>query len=279
MSSSSLNLCPLCHSPRSRPVSREHPALRKCLSCKAVFNAAYQPEAYSPSYFVEDYRAQYGKTYEEDFDNIYRSACLRMERIEKLRGDGIMGGDLRLLDIGCALGFFLKCAGDRGIKSLQGVEISPYAARYAGETLGIPVINTSFEDSQVEGPFDIITAWYFVEHCRDTASLLERIFALLAPGGIFAFSAPSVFGPQFLFHKGIWGDSHPRDHRLDISPRVIKGHLRQTGYKKIVTCPGGIHPERLLNPRNPFYGPFRRLYSMLSRRLSFSDTLEVYAVK
>ena len=39
-------------------------------------------------------------------------------------------GDLSLLDIGSAMGFFLKSALDRGICNLLGIEISPFAADY-----------------------------------------------------------------------------------------------------------------------------------------------------
>ena len=42
---------------------------------------------------------------------------------------------------------------------------------------------------------------------------------------------------------------------------------------------GGMHPERIIPSGSFFYRPFSILYSAVSRIISFSDTLEVMAIK
>ena len=268
--------CPLCRSRRRKPLP--FTSFVRCRDCGAVANEAYRPLAYSDAYFTEDYRAQYGRTYEEDFDAIYASSRSRLAflfdrfpRPDRSR--------LRLLDIGCALGFFLQAARDAGVGALEGIEISPYAASIARGRLGCTVHERPFGPGAVSGRFDIITAWYFIEHCPDPRTTVEAIYDLLAPGGLFAFASPSAFGPLFRFDRARWIETHPVDHRVDFTPHAARRLLAQTGFRAPHTRPGAIHPERIMSPDAFGYRPIRFCYAAFSRLASFSDTLEVYAQK
>jgi len=270
--------CPLCKTADSRLLYQGRVVLRRCASCRAVFNTAYAPADYDDTYFNEEYRTQYGKTYLEDYDAIYSLSLSRLRRITALLPPSTAGPG-RLLDVGCAWGFFLKAARDMGFNDVTGVEISSTAARYCGETLGIPVIRAAFDDASPAPPFRVITAWYFLEHLPDTGTALERLTGLLEPGGILAFSMPSILGPQYLFHRREWYESHPGDHRINLSPGIAAKALKSLGFHRIVTAPGGIHPHRFLPSAIAGLAPARILYRAVSRILSFSDTMEVYAVK
>lgn len=250
----------------------------KCLRCGIVFNSLHRPLAYNDGYFIEDYRAQYGKTYEEDFDTIYRMSLLRLQKISSLLKSASAPRSPSLLDIGCALGFFMKAASDRGFR-VRGVEISPYGAAYCRDKFGMEVFQGPFDAFTAEDSFDVITAWYFLEHCADPVQAVEKISAMLCNGGIFAFSAPSIFGPQFRLHREAWTGAHPVDHRIDLSPRSARAFLKRHGFRRIVIKPGGIHPERVMTKGSFLYPVFSRLYNGVSGLISFSDTMEVYAVK
>ena len=270
--------CPLCLSPDGRVVCSGRLTLLRCPRCGAVHNASHRALPYDSAYFNEEYRAQYGKTYVEDFDNIYRLSRGRLELILNLLKRSGSAPD-SLLDLGSAYGFFLKAAADAGFRDVTGLEISDHAAGYCRDTFQIPVITSGFDDADLVPGFRVITAWYFLEHVPDTRSALERITSLLEPDGIFAFSMPSLFGPQFLLHREEWCAAHPEDHRVDISPRIIKKALKELGYRRVVTRPGGIHPRRFFPPLLAGLGAARSLYSGISKIVSFSDTMEVYAVK
>ena len=232
---------------------------------------------YDERYFFDDYRTQYGRTYAEDFDNIYSLSIERVNSILRLIKDKY-SSDIRLLDLGSALGFFLKAASDSGIGSVQGLEISHYAAEYCVREFGFNVINSSFDDFRIE-TFDVITAWYFLEHCSDPAGAAERVYNALSPGGVFALSLPSVFGPQYIFHRKEWVAAHPVDHQVDFSPFTVKKFLRKIGFRDIIIEAGAIHAERVLHADSFLFRPFRAIYANLSGRLVFSDTMRVYAIK
>lgn len=268
--------CPLCSLPGAAPVTG---ALYICRHCGIAYNSAYIQKSYNDRYFLDEYKNQYGKTYIEDRQSIRALSQSRLRTI--LRHFSGTGGlaKLSLLDIGSAAGFFLECARDAGIGAVMGVEISEYASRYCREELRIPVLNASFQDARFDGGYDIVTAWFFIEHCLDPVAVMQRIYGMLNPGGVFAFSCPSIFGPLFTLNLAEWARTHPEDHRVDFSPRGARALLRKCGFRSITVKPSGIHPERVISPRSVVYKPFSLLYTMFSRVTSFSDTIEVYAVK
>lgn len=268
--------CPVCSAGKHTPVSDR---LFYCKQCRIVFNADHRTEQYSEDYFVDDYRAQYGKTYEEDFNAIYAASYGRLDRILKYIPRSRDRSGLSLLDIGSALGFFLKCAKDRGIGRVQGIEISSYASSYCRNRLAIPVDTMSFPERRPAGTFDIITAWYFIEHTASPVEAIRLAYSMLNPGGVFAFSAPSIFGPMFRRRRNQWIEEHPRDHRIDFTPKGVKMILKTVGFTKISVRAAGIHPERIVPATSPLFRPFRAMYRLLTRWIPYSDTMEVYAVK
>ncbi len=271
--------CPICN---SENCSRVHPEVRqllRCRNCGVAFNIDYRPVGYDKRYFVDDYRMQYGKTYEEDGANITALANRRLDDIHTILPSERRYKDLRLMDIGSALGFFLKAAKDRGIGEVEGLEISEFAAGQCRKRFRIKVQNRSFEDARFSGTYDIITAWYFIEHCADPLKAIRAIYDLLNPGGIFAMATPSIFGPQYMFDRRSWAEQHPADHRVDFSPSSIREILKEAGFTQVKISVAGVHPERILSEKSWLYKPFSAVYSRLSRMMCFSDTMEVYAVK
>ena len=268
--------CPVCS---SASVINITGTLHECKPCGLAFNSAYNQKLYDDSYFLDEYKNQYGKTYLDDYQNIYAVSKKRIRAILKYYRQGKDCSQLSLLDIGSAAGFFLKCARDSGIPTVTGIEISEYASRYCREQFNIPVLHSSFEDAQMQGTFDIVTAWFFIEHCPDTVAVVQKIHGMLNQGGVFAFSCPSIFGPLFTLNTPEWARTHPEDHRIDFSPRGARMLLTQCGFSSVHIKPAGIHPERVISSQSIFFNPFSLAYSLFSRATSFSDTIEVYAVK
>ncbi|HOT43309.1 MAG TPA: class I SAM-dependent methyltransferase [Spirochaetota bacterium] len=268
--------CPVCSSPSPRRI-RDN--LYLCNPCGITFNTAYAVKSYSDTYFLDEYRNQYGKTYIEDYDTIYSLSSGRLKTIFSYLPKKTARSDLSILDVGSAAGFFLSCARDMGAGSVTGIEISDYASAYCIEHFNIPVMRSPFAQVTLPTSYSIITAWYFIEHTDDPVSVMKKIHRSLYPGGVFAFSVPSIFGPLFVFDRDSWVRTHPTDHYMDFSPRGIRKILTGIGFRKIHVRAAGIHPERIVDPHSVFFRPFALLYGSVSRLISFSDTMEVYAVK
>jgi len=265
--------CPVCSGQGYKSISGK---ILKCQSCGTVYNNAWAPLAYSEEYFIEEYAAQYGKTYVEDFENIY---ALSQRRLDNIFRHIPHRPELSILDIGSAAGFFLKAAEDRGLHDLAGIEISSFASSYCMDNFGIKVFKTPFDEAEINRKYNIVTAWFFLEHCYDPAASLDKISGLIEDGGILAMALPSWFGPLFYFHREEWIMSHPSDHRIDFSPGSVKKMLNNAGFKTLNVKKCGYHPERVIKEEALLMPLFEPLYRKFTDLTAFSDTIEVYAIK
>ena len=99
----------------------------------------------------------------------------------------------RLLDVGCAAGFFIEAALDAGFDPV-GIELSPTAIELARPevrariTCGDVNVLVASEARQ----FDVVTAFDIIEHTLDPAAFLDDIGRVLTPGGLLVVSTPDT---------------------------------------------------------------------------------------
>jgi len=111
---------------------------------------------------------------------------------------------MRLLDVGCASGYFLAAAEEAGWDA-HGVERSEYVANRARDRYRARIHVGVFEKLIVPGaPFPVVTAWEVLEHAIDSVVFFRALVCNLAPGGLLAISTPlsdgvpaRVMGRQF----------------------------------------------------------------------------------
>lgn len=99
----------------------------------------------------------------------------------------------RLLDVGCAFGYFL-CHLD-GRYEACGFDLSRYAVEYARRTVPPPtIIRTGDVERGVPfgGPFDLITAFDLFEHLARPEAALRHVNRMLRPGGYLILELPTI---------------------------------------------------------------------------------------
>lgn len=246
------------------------------------------PQRYGRSYFFEEYRRQYGKTYLEDFAPIRAAGEKRMRRISALAARRFPPfSEKTVLDAGCAYGPFLAAAADAGWKPF-GVDLCEDAAAYVRDTLGFPAVAASFPDEGVAfrsagfpARFTAVTFWYVIEHFPSLPAVFAKVSALLEPGGILALATPSCAGISARKNKPEFFRASPADHFSVWNPRRVKKYLARFGFRvrKIVIT--GHHPERFPHAFLPAWllPPYFALCGAVSRIFGLGDTFEVYAEK
>ena len=277
-------LCPLCDLAANRVVARfSDRTYRRCRHCGIVYLESFAPEPkrYGDAYFSSEYRAQYGRTYLEDFDSIKAASRPRVRLVRELTGEGVDGV---VVDIGCAYGPFLDALKEQGVPG-YGVEVSSTAAAYVRKKLGIPAFCGSFENAPraaLPRRISAVTLWYVIEHFTDTDLVLRKASSLLPPGGVLAFSTPN--GRGISARKGMteFLRNSPSDHFTVFSPRRLRDILAEysLGLRRVRVT--GHHPERFpgVIGRAARRFPFAyRLVGRASRILRLGDTFEAYAVK
>ncbi len=274
--------CPVCASCTNPAIERmEDRTFFRCATCNMVYEADFARDrtSYGASYFGEEYRRQYGKTYLEDFENIRTMGALRLEKIRGVHGP--FEGE-RLIDVGCAYGPFLAAARDAGLAP-HGVDISPEAARYVRESLKLPCASVSFEELDVAESFgfaraDVLTMWYVIEHFPRLGEVLAKVNRLLRVGGVFAFSTPNLSGVSGYSDLARFLAASPRDHFTLWDPKIARSVLRRFGFRVAAVNITGHHPERFPLP-GAASGWRYRFLEQYSRAAGLGDTFEIYAVK
>jgi len=273
--------CPVCgHAPNPAVARFPRRSYFRCRSCRVLYLADFGGRAvnYGESYFFEEYRRQYGRTYLEDFPAIQAAGRRRVQILLSLLPRAVPP---RLLDVGCAYGPFLAAAREGGLAA-EGLEVYDEAVRHVRDKLGIACRQGDFlRVALPERGYDAVTLWYVLEHFRDAAAALKRANRLLRPGGVLAFSTPSASGISARRSLRRFLDASPADHFTVWTPRLSGPLLRRFGFRLKRLRVTGHHPERFpgrLPARLPRAGLGAAL-AIASRLLGLGDTFEAYAVK
>lgn len=177
---------------------------------------------------------------------------------------------LRLLDVGCGGGWFLRICKELGAIE-QGVEPSEYAASLTRKQ-GLRVFQGTLEEYAEQVPngtqFDVITASHVIEHVPDPVRTLSTMRHLLAPDGYVWIAVPNAAYPICRALKGKWHSSDLPYHLMHFTPASMVEAGRRAGLKvkdqTTVSWPHHVAESIRTYLRFRWYLPRR-----LTRRLSF----------
>lgn len=276
--------CPLCGISGNKVIARfPERTYRRCRKCGMAYLESFAAEekAYDRRYFFADYRAQYGRTYLQDFDSIKAASRPRVRIIRELLGEQSDGA---VVDIGCAYGPFLEALKEAGMPG-YGVDVSPGAVTYVRKKLGIPAVCAAFEDmgrKSIPHRVSAVTLWYVIEHFQQPDLAIRKAAALLPPGGVLAFSTPNGRGISARGNLGDFLQNSPSDHFTIFSPRGLRKLLSRYDLELRRIRVTGHHPERfpgLIGRIADKSGGAFAIVHAASRLLGWGDTFEAYAVK
>ncbi len=225
--------CPLCKSSRYKHLyPKKLPRLVICLSCNFIYTnprlkRKYLPKLYTKYYFQNKNSSVFGyHNYLADKEKIRKTFSKRLKDIEKLQKKG------KLLDVGCATGFFMKTAEEHGWKP-EGVEISKFASDYAKKYFHLKVHNMDMQD--IDFPlhtFDLITLWDIIEHLSDPIDAMKRIHRILKNDGLLVLSTPDVGSIPAKITKHNWvGYKLSDEHLSYFAPPTLAALLNQAGFR------------------------------------------------
>jgi SAM-dependent methyltransferase len=187
----SANACPCCQGALSHP-GWGPPSLRVCAACGSGFlppDAAPSAEAYDAGYF--DGSGAGGVDYEGSKRQFQLINHKRLDVIEAYAGSA----PRRLFELGCALGFFMEAAQERGWEP-WGVELSAFAAAKAQQRFGDRVLCGTLQQAPAEWrAFGMAAAFHVAEHLPDPRGEVAEMAARLAPGGLLVLEVPD-FGSR-----------------------------------------------------------------------------------
>lgn len=255
--------CPLCAAATPvRFVSNGHNVCR-CGGCDLEF--VWPPP--SPEALAEVYGAGYfegsGAGYEDYFRRERAQVARKSQtRLDALASIGVTSG--RLLDVGCAAGFFLDAARSRGFE-VHGVERSREARDRADESLHGAIVE-SLEAVRARGPFDVITLFDALEHFEDPFGALRTLAAMAAPGAAVAVVLPVLGNLNTRLAPHTWDQYKPPEHLWFWSRAAMRETLRVTMHARVVLEQSAWRRDgRFVDPEQRATSAPRRAFAALDR--------------
>lgn len=144
----------------------------------------------------------------------------------------------RVLDVGCAAGYFLRVMRERG-HDVHGVELSEAIAKEAVAALGEDRVHIGTLDDAVEAmnyepqSFDLVTLWDVIEHVPDPQSVLRRIRELLKPGARLLLETQNVGSRWARMLGRRWHHYKHHEHLFHFTPATIERLLVDCGFETL----------------------------------------------
>lgn len=250
----------------------------RCRRCRLVYT--------NPRLSQETLRQGYAGSVDTDYaeEDASRSinAHMALRTIRKFARAG------RLLDVGCATGYFLNAA--RLDFEVHGIEPSRWAADHARERLKLEVQHGNLEDVALPaGSLDVVSMNDVIEHFSDPRAALLRVHRLLKPGGLLYLVTPDISGLAARVLRGKWWGLRPA-HLYYFSRATLQLMLRETGFRPVLTrsygriFTYGYWLSRLRGYPSFVHGPIARVIDALGIHEKFlyldtRDSVELCAVR
>jgi ubiquinone/menaquinone biosynthesis C-methylase UbiE len=131
------------------------------------------------------YNQRYLNGQEQAFGRPFQESVLRLNYLPSV-------ANLRVLDVACGQGYFLKAVQDAGGQAF-GVDIAIEAAKIAREQASAGQVSTASGEHLPfpDHSFDILTCWGSLEHHRHMEQALSEFVRVLKPGSRLVLRVPN----------------------------------------------------------------------------------------
>ncbi|MEW6097348.1 MAG: class I SAM-dependent methyltransferase [bacterium] len=243
----------------------------QCEECELMYRTPIPTKEELKNYYSSGYYQDYGfREYAQRKHHIikYRfEPILDFFRNQSLtRKFYIQGLTPKILDVGCALGFFIELLKKQGWEA-KGVEFSDDAAQYAKKELGLEVYTGSLEEIGFEPEcFDVVTMLDVLEHVVSPNGILKEVNRILKREGLILATVPNVSGAEARGTKGLTNFLFPEGHLFNFPAHTLKRLFNVNGFNIIEMTSLSI-PRRWLDYEVPkkLFSQIRAVYRKVNR--------------
>ena len=178
-----------------------------------------------------------------DISTMYKNDYRKIEDLEsRLRGSGnhkknilwhsllnnIIKPGMRVLDIGCSEGFFVKFLRDRGVDA-EGLEINDLSVSFGRDKFKVPIHHCDVLTLKAD-KYDLVFNSGYLEHVENPRAVLDHIRTeLLTDKGFLYVQTPNVFEPNQTYLSQFF----PPEHFQTFSPKTLPYLASLCGFKAI----------------------------------------------
>lgn len=270
--------CPFCHKKKLKSISKASGRIiYHCSDCQItsaadeIIHCKLTPEAQS-RLKTKNYRLKVEKwfdSYSEEKDYHFSKFVKRLREIEKRKKTG------KILDIGCATGFFLKIAQDHHWQ-VYGVDTEKIAIQRCRKILPKgKFFQGRLKKAQLpDSFFDVITLFETLEHVPDLREFLKETKRILKPQGLLIITVPNKAGFISKILGKNWFDYKRLQHLYFFTPNSLNAVLKSAYFEIIFLRKEVFSTWPMKNIVRKFkryypYSPLNRILSCLVKFTRF----------
>ena len=265
--------------------------LYKCDDCHLMFYdfhndyKSFLEMQYSKGYFTGEDKLRSYADYGKDKPYIVRNHAGYLKELMRFKKSG------KLLDVGCAYGFFLELA-DRAGFDVYGIDPSGYAVSQAQKKFGKKVQCTQLSESDFPPKsFGVITLFDVFEHLENPKKDLTTLHKMLADDGLLVVATgdTSSFWANFTGRK--WTFYNPPQHIFYFNQENITRIFNESGFhihrtirtgkwlslRYVVHLARTVGESKLASMIDPFIN--KTLFGYIPLYLKINDNMVVFAQK
>lgn len=226
--------CYLCGSPLKEFLRKNNYTIVRCDSCglaATILDEAYDrfvKRHYEKGYFTGDPSRSAYVSYRDDKPYIVKNMTKILRQIQRVKPKG------NVLDVGCAMGFFIELCHRRGYDS-YGFDASAYAATEAKRLVGPGRVKVSTIESSAypPGSFDVITLLDVFEHLADPRANLKHLSKFLKNDGVLILATGDTSSFLAKLLKRRWTFYIPPQHLFFFNKKNLTELLTQAGFRPV----------------------------------------------
>ena len=261
--------CPLCRSSRMKAIYGD---FIRCIECGIIFYNKYDSIRLDDLYEKDYFNGVVYRDYIREVDFRVKQFREKLKLVKKYLPHSGM-----VLDVGCAMGFFLLVMLECNYKA-YGVDLSRYASSYARDVLRLNVHEGDLLSARLpDGFFDIITMWDVIEHLQNPLEVLAEIKRIIKSQGTLIIETLNVDSLSARILRRSWPLYNPPYHLFYYSQKTLTGVLNKIGFSLLEAIPVQTYIKTLKG-----FNAFRYYrYAMLQKifGIFFNDIIILIAIK
>ena len=205
------------------------PRLLDASLIESVYDESYWNSSAAKVHGYSDYCGD-AELYKRTYRN--RLAIVHRHFTSNQREDGT---PRRVLDVGCAAGYFLSVIRDDGW-DISGLEPSDAIRSSAIRELGEENVRGGLlgvADGLEEGSFDLVTFWDVIEHIPDPRAALRRAAELLTPDGVLIVETQDVSSRTAAVLGKKWHHYKHAEHIYHFNKQTLTALLESAGFETL----------------------------------------------
>ncbi len=222
----------------------------KCSKCDLLWADPLTDENYekmiNSDYFGEEIYLSKEKGQKERFRS-------QIEKVLKIYGNKVLKDEIKILDVGSGLGFFIDVCDEMKIYC-EGCDINEKAVNYSNRERNktrIGTVDGYYEDNS----FDMIFALNLIEHIPHPKEFITQCARILKPGGLLVLETPIQ---ESLFHVFARIGDYMTGYRMNNYGINTNGHIYKfcnRSFEKFKDLGFSIiHKEKIGSPLKEIFG-------------------------